>query len=107
MPRGVKQKPVEFLRLGTIAITKEDKWNWSVSGDGRITYHVSLPLAIMAAAHRGTDAKSRDAWEWLAEYKRITLKLVDALPELIDSKRAMISKIDRKTPTHIKRSSRG
>lgn len=74
MARGVKRldDTTEVMKLGKIVITRPDKYNWQVSGDDRTTFHVSLAMAIMAAVHRASEVKSRNAVEWLAEYRRLT-----------------------------------
>ena len=66
-----------FMKLGRVSVTRPDSLNWAVEhGDtDKTTYHVTLPRAIQKAVEAAAESRSRDAQEWLAEYKEITAKL--------------------------------
>jgi hypothetical protein len=92
MPRGVaggRPETVEVMRWGKLVLSRPDARNWQLSGDEKITYHTSLPIALLAAAYRVADKEHRrDIERWLDKFSQTIDRILFELPELIDSKRA-------------------
>jgi hypothetical protein len=78
-------KPIVFARIGKIEIRREDRYNWSVIGDGRTGYFVSLPTAVLCAARRYADCRSKDLASWLEEFRRVSARLEAKCSEVIES----------------------